>query len=166
MRFLCAAALFCACLRADTALVLPFFNHSSSANLDWIGESISEAVHDSLESEGLLALDRADRLEAYRRLSVRPGADLTHASIMKIGQALDASRVIYGTYEMGPSEPGKQLKATLRITGHIIDLKHASQGAAIEVSGALEDLAALEARLSWQVVSSLKPKSAPSEDGF
>jgi tetratricopeptide (TPR) repeat protein len=166
MRFLCAAALFCAALRAETALVLPFFNHSSSPNLDWIGESISESVHDSLESEGVLALDRSDRLEAYRRLSLRPGAELTHASIMKIGEALDASSVVYGSYELGPSEPGRELKATLHITGRIIDLKHSRQGAVLEVSGALEDLAALEARLSWQAVSSLKPKTAPSEQDF
>src|SRR5437660_17279 len=71
---------FCAAiLHAETALVLPFFNHSKSANLEWIGESIAESVRDSLASHGILALDRADRLEAYRRLSLRPNAELTHA---------------------------------------------------------------------------------------
>src|SRR3954453_9281009 len=90
--------LFTGALRAETALVLPFFNHSKSANLDWIGESIAEAVRDSLTSEGLLVLDRADRLEAYRRLSLRSGAEMTHASVIKVGQSLDASNVIYGFY--------------------------------------------------------------------
>src|SRR3569832_1593369 len=91
---LCASA-----LHAETALVLPFFNHSQSANLERIGESIAESVRDSLASEGLLVLDRADRLEGYKRLSLRPGAELTHASVIKIGQSLDASRVIYGLFE-------------------------------------------------------------------
>ena len=90
-------------MHAETVLVLPFFNHSKSQNLDWIGESIAEAVQDSLASEGLLVLDREDRLEAYRRQSLRPGAEITHASIIKIGESLDASQAIYGYYELLPA---------------------------------------------------------------
>src|SRR5262245_20042355 len=90
-RLIPLALLLCTAIRAETVLVLPFFNQSKAANLDWIGESLSEAVGDALASEGLLVLDRSDRLEAYRRLSVRPGAELTHATVMKIGGALDAS---------------------------------------------------------------------------
>jgi len=29
--------LLCTALRAETALVLPFFNHSKNAGVDWIG---------------------------------------------------------------------------------------------------------------------------------
>ena len=46
---------------------------------------------DSLSSKGVLVLDRLDRLEVYRRLSVRPGAELTHASVFKIGDSLAAA---------------------------------------------------------------------------
>src|SRR5438309_9303996 len=97
LRPLSVVVLLCGSLHAETTLVLPFFNHSKSPNLDWIGESIAESVHDALASEGVLALDRADRLEAYRRLSLKPGAELTHASILKIGDALDASTVVFGS---------------------------------------------------------------------
>src|SRR6476620_4964028 len=103
-RSLFLAVLCCGAVRGETAVVLPFFNHSASSNLDWVGESISESVHDSLASEGLLALDRDDRLEAYRRLSLRPGAELTHASILKVGDSLDASIVVYGYFELLPPE--------------------------------------------------------------
>ena len=68
-------ALCCGASHAATVLVLPIFNHSKAPGLDWIGESISEAVHDALTPE-LLMLDRDDRLEAYRRLSIRPGVEL------------------------------------------------------------------------------------------
>src|SRR5215468_5278048 len=91
-------------LRADTVLVLPFFNHSKNASLDWIGESISETVRDALASQNVLVLDRDDRLEGYRRLSLRPGAQLTRASVIKIGEVLDASRILYGYYEVTPAE--------------------------------------------------------------
>jgi len=154
-------------LRAETTVVLPFFNHSQSSNLDWIGESIAESVRDSLSSEGLLVLDREERLEGYRRLSLRPGAELTHASIIKIGQALDASNVIYGFYELLPPEPGKtQSKGSLRITARILDLKDVSQGSPFSEVGALEDLAALEAHLGWQTLQQLEPKTAPAEKDF
>jgi tetratricopeptide (TPR) repeat protein len=154
-------------MRADTALVLPFFNHSNSANLDWIGESISEAVRDALSSEGLLVLDRVDRLEAYKRLSLRPGAEVTHASIMKIGESLDASSVIYGFYELLPAEAGKEpAKASLRITARILDRKHTRQSPTFGELGALDDLAALEVRLGWRALVSLSPKTAVSEQEF
>jgi tetratricopeptide (TPR) repeat protein len=158
---------FCGVVCAETTVVLPFFNHTGSASLDWIGESIAESVHDSLASEGMLVLDRDDRLEAYRRLSLRPGAELTHASVLKIGESLDASNVIYGWYELRPPAAGNtQSKGSLRIGARIIDLKHARQGPAFNESGALEDLAALQTHLGWQALASLRPKSAPSEQDF
>jgi tetratricopeptide (TPR) repeat protein len=162
------AALFAACSFAQTVLALPFFNHSGSPNLDWIGESIAESIHDSLVSEGLLALDRSDRLEGYRRVSLRPGAELTHASVIKVGQALDASKVIYGFYELPSAPPGNDepLKRSLRITARIIDLKRSSQGPPLMAVGALEDLAKLEVHLGWQALEALKPKGLPSEQEF
>ena len=36
--------------RADTVLVLPFFNLSNSPNLDWIGESFAETIRESLSA--------------------------------------------------------------------------------------------------------------------
>src|ERR1700726_3787259 len=102
-----AALVVCLCLaplaRADNFLVLPFFNLSKDASLNWIGDSIAEAVRESLVSEGLVALDRDDRNEAYHRLSIRPYALLTKATVLRIGEALDAEQVIYGQFELRPS---------------------------------------------------------------
>src|SRR5579863_3510988 len=160
-------ALLCGVIHADTVLVLPFFNHSKSTNLDWIGESISETVRDALVSEGLLALDREDRLEAYRRLSLRPGAELTHATIIRIGQLLDASRVIYGDFDLLPPDQGKdQSKGTLRINARVLDLKDTRQGPVYGGVDALEDLARLEVRLGWQSLQQLIPKSVPAEQDY
>jgi len=167
MRVLALAVFVCFSLRAETALVLPFFNHSQTANLDWVGESIAESVGDSLASEGLLVLEREERLEACRRLSLRPGAELTHASIIKIGDLLDASTVIYGTFELLPSDPGNtQSKGSLRITARILDLKHTHQSGGFGELGALEDLGGLQVHLGWQMLQAVSPKTAPSEQEF
>ena len=160
-------ALLSGALRAETALVIPFFNHSGSANLDWIGESVAETLRDALASEGLLALDRDSRMEAYRRLSLRPGAELTHASIIKIAEALDASRAIYGYYEVLPAPDSEgRSKGSLRITARILDMKGGAQGPWFGEVGALEDLAAIEERLGWQALESLSPQTAPPEEEF
>ncbi len=153
-------------LRAQTVLVLPFFNHSKSTNLDWIGESISEAVHDALSSEGLLLLDREARLEGYRRLSLRPGVELTRASIFKIGQTLDAGRVIFGYYEVFADSDKEAAKGSIHIAARIIDLKRLHQGSEFAELGALADLATLETHLGWQAFRFLKPGSQKSETEF
>ncbi len=167
LRYLLLAVLCGGALRAETVLALPFFNHTKQANLDWIGESIAESVRDSLASEGLLVLDREDRMEAYRRLSLRSGAELTHASAIKLGEALDASRVIFGEYELLPAGPANpQSRGSIRITAQILDLKQLHLSAPFSQTGALEDLAPIEARLGWQALETLRPKTAPTQEEF
>src|SRR5580658_6848605 len=155
-------------VRAETVLVLPFFNQSNSTNVDWIGESIAENLRESLTAEGVLALDREDRLEAFRRLSLRSNAVLTRASIIKAGEALDAAEVIFGQYELAAASAGTgdAARGTLRITARILDLKRLQQGPEFSEAGELDDLAALEARLSWRALESLAPKTAPGEEDF
>jgi len=167
LRLLGLAIIVCASLRAETVVVLRFFNHANSAGLDWIGESIAETVQDALSSEGLLVLGREARTEAYRRLSLRPGAELTHASIIKVGDALDAARVVYGYYELLPAEGGGAAsKGSLRITARVLYLKETRQGPLYSELGALEDVAELEARLGWQTLRQLDPRSVTSEEDF
>lgn len=152
-------------LRAETVLVLPFFNQSNNKNVDWIGEGISEAVRESLISEGVLALEREDRLEVFRRLSLRPNVLLTHASVIKAGEALDATEVIYGHYDLAAAD-GAGSRGVLRIGARILNLKRFEQGPELEESGALEELGTLEARLSWQLLRALRPKNELSEEAF
>lgn len=163
--------------RADAIVVLPFFNDSNAQNVDWIGESIAESIRESLASQQVLVLSREDRLEAYKRLSLRPNAVLTHASIIKIGEALDASQVIYGHFEVqsktnpdaaAPSGPaaGVSPHDSLRLSARILDLKHTRQGPELETTGALEDLASLETQLAWRCLEQVAPKVAVSEAQF
>ena len=166
--FLCLIGIFASVsLRADPVVVLAFFNESKSANLDWIGESLAESVRDALMSEGALVLDREDRLEAYRRLSLRPDALLTHASIIKVGEALDADNVIYGRYELISSGEGAtSSRGSLHIRARVLNVKRMKQGPEFSEIGPLEDLAALQTRLGWQAISFLLPKTVPSEQDF
>jgi tetratricopeptide (TPR) repeat protein len=149
--------------RADTVLVLPFFNVSGSANLDWVGESIGETVRESLLERGVLALDREERQEAFRRLSIRPYALLTRASVIKLAEALDAGQVIFGQYSVSDAAGSK---GSIQITSRILDLKKITQGPELTEIGALEDLAAVETHLAWQALRAVAPQNAPSEEEF
>ena len=141
---------------ADTVAVLPLYNRSQNANLEWIGESAAETVRESLHSEGMLPLAREDRMEVFRRLSIRPGALLTKASVMKVGETLDAGQVIYGEFDVKDK--------TMRMTAHILDLKKFRESPAFEQTGPLEDLSLLETKLAWNLVQALGP--AATEEAF
>src|SRR3982074_15921 len=111
---------------ADTVLVLPFFNLSNSANLDWIGESFAETIRESLSAQGVLALSRDDREEGFHRLSMGPLARLPRAWVVKLAETLDAAHAVFGQYSLSPGTPPS--KGSLRITSRILDLKRIKQG--------------------------------------
>jgi tetratricopeptide (TPR) repeat protein len=148
---------------ADTFAVLPLFNPSNQSNLDWIGESVAETIRESLNSEGFLALSREDRMEVYRRLSIKPGAVLTIASVIKTGDTLDAGVVIYGDYEARTTSLGEK---TIRLTVKMINLKRLKENGQFEQFGAISDLSLLETKLAWQVIKKLGPRSSETEEEF
>jgi tetratricopeptide (TPR) repeat protein len=154
-------------LAAGTYAVLPFFNVSQNTNLDWIGESLASSVHEALSSQGMMTLERDDRVEAYRRLSIRPYALLTRASVVKIGEELDAEQVIFGQFDVKPvTDPAVKTRGSIEITGRLLDLKHMKQGPEFRETGALEDLAALQSHLAWQMVQFATGGGAPTETEF
>jgi len=154
---------------ADTVAVLPLFNINGSIapDLNWIGESVAETIHETLSAYGMLTLSRDDRVEVYRRMGVRPEVLLTRATVMKIGQTLDAGQVVFGDYTIDPSAFSSQsIKAPIRIVAHVIDLRKFKEAQSFEQDGILENLSQLEMSLAWQVLHQVTPGSAPSEDIF
>jgi len=169
VRFVLATAVFFAVVStaaADSYLVLPFFNVSRNQNVNWVGESLAEAMRENLASEGLIVLDRDDCVEAYRRLSIRPYSSLTKASVIKIGEAVDAEHVIFGHFDLTPASAGSKSRGSLQITAGLLDLRHLREGPEFVEIGAVEDLASLQGHLAWQTLRYIKPKGAPSESEF
>lgn len=155
---------------ADTAAVLPFWNSGASAksSLEWIGESIAETVRDGLKSRGVLMLERSDVEDALHRLQLRERTALTEGSIIKAGEELDVEQVIFGNFEFTPdgntAKPG--VHGSLKITARILDLKRMRLGPEFDETGALDDLATLQAHLAWRALSLVAPKLAPPESDF
>lgn len=171
MRF--SALLFLAALSAraaDTVAILPFFNlnEAGAPGLDWIGESVAETLRETLHSAGVLVLAREERVEVYRRLSLRTGVVLTKASVIKVGQNLDAGEVIFGDFAVDGvgSNAAPPPDATLRLTIHAIDLKKLTETASFGQSGPLRDLSELEMKLAWSMAKRAQPESTPDEAAF
>ncbi len=166
LAFLLAAAVLTSieAKAADTVLVLPFLHSAKAPNIDWIGESLAETIRESLAGQGILALGREEREEALRRLGVRPHAPLSRATMVKLGEAVDASHVVYGQYEV--TTPADGGKPTLRIAGRVADIKRIQQSPEMSELAALDDLAAVQSHLAWQILLVLAPKTAASEEDF
>jgi tetratricopeptide (TPR) repeat protein/TolB-like protein len=157
------------CPAADTIAVLPLFNlnQNKSPNLDWIGESVAETIHESLSASGLLVLPREDREKVYGRLSLRTGVVLTKASVIKIGETLDAGHVIFGDLRVEGAElAATSLKSNLHLVIRTIDLKKFHAGPDLVENGALENLSQMETRLAWALLRQLAPDRAPSKEAF
>jgi tetratricopeptide (TPR) repeat protein len=164
-------------LLAETAAVLPFVNRSAAADpaqasLDWIGESIAETVRDAIGARGLVTLSRVETEDAYRQLNLRTLGALTQASVLKIGESLDAEQMIYGAFEFTPDSAvrgianGSISNGSLKITAHIFDRRRFRQSAEFIENGSLEDLPVLEAHLAWRALMLLSPRLAPPESDF
>jgi tetratricopeptide (TPR) repeat protein len=152
---------------ADTAAVLPFLNKTpNSPNLDWIGESVAETVREAFGITGVMTLDRKEVQEAYRRLTLRQGIALTEASVIKIGETLDAEQVVYGSFEFTPSASGPVTTGSLRVTARVVDRRHMRASPEFRETGALEDLATVEAHLAWRALTLIAPAMAPAEAEF
>jgi TolA-binding protein len=154
--------------RADTAAVLPFWNQAETgaANLDWIGESIAETARDALSARGVLIFDRGEIEDAFHRLRLRGRMALSQASVMKVGEELDAERVVFGSFQVTAGVAPTTSAGSLRVSARILDLKRMKMGAVFVETGALEDLGTVEAHLAWRALSELAPNTAPPESDF
>lgn len=151
----------------DTVAVLPFFNNAPKSNLDWVGESVAETIREALSGAGILALSREDRVEVYQRLSVRSGVPLTHATVLRIGQSLDAAQMVFGDFELMAAPAGNPMaRGQLKLTANVVDSKRLRKGPSFTETGAVEELSLLQSRLAWQCLHYFQPHGAPSEAEF
>jgi len=137
--------------QAETVLILPFFNINSPKNNDWIGDSISETILETLASEGIRVVPPEVREEVLRDMNLRRYVRLTRASVMEIAINADADTVLYGEVESGAE------KGTVRLSAWIYDVRHVRRRGSFTLSAPLEDLSSLQTTLAWQALSALKP---------
>jgi len=143
---------------AATVLVLQFHNSSPQTDLNWVGESIAERLRVEFGAANQVVQSRESQAEALRRLSLRPDADFTKASLIKLGQSLDVNFVCYGSYDFKLPEGSSSIRdSSIQITGRFLDLRKMREGTDVTETGKIADLSRLEEHLAWQSLKYIDP---------
>ena len=143
-----------------TVLVLQFQNHSQYSDLNWVGESVAETLMNEYAAANQIVLDRGARVEAMHRLALRPGATFTKATLIRLGQSLDADYLCYGTYDANLPADSSELKdSSVQVSARFLDLRHMHDGPEASESGKLSELSRLEEHLAFATLKYLEPKA-------
>jgi len=137
--------------RHETLLIFPFENESRMANLDWLGEGVSELTAERLEDRHFYVLSRLDRLSTLEHMGLPDSARFSHASMVKIATDADADAIIYGRFQ----SDGK----TLALEARLLRLSPPSLSPPLTETGNYTDLIRLQARLTWQILCALDQKN-------
>jgi tetratricopeptide (TPR) repeat protein len=154
---------FCSVVAANaaqsaTVLVLQFHNNSQYSDLNWVGESIAETLQSEFSAANQIVLDRDSRAEGMHRLSLRPDAEFTKATLIRLGQTLDVDYLCYGSYDVNLPPGDQELKnSSIRLTGRFLDLRKLREGPELSETGKLSDLSRYEEHLAWQSLKYLEP---------
>lgn len=153
--------------QAATVLVLQFHNSSQYSDLNWVGESVAETLMDEFGNANQIVINRTSRANALARLSLKPDAEFTKATLLKLGQAIDADYVCYGDYAVTLPAGVTELKdSSVQISAHFLDLKKMHDGPSFAEAGKLTELSRLEEHLAWESIHYLDPQSTARVDQF
>ncbi|MFL6450393.1 MAG: tetratricopeptide repeat protein [Bryobacteraceae bacterium] len=143
---------------ASTVLVLQFHNSSPQNDLNWVGESVAERLRLEFSAGNQIVLSRESQTEALRRLSLRPDADFTKASLIKLGQSLGVNYVCYGSYDFKLPEGSNSIRdSSIQISARFLDLSKMRDGTEVTETGKVADLSRLEEHLAWQSLKYIDP---------
>ena len=125
------------------------------ANLDWLGEGISEVTAERLEDREVNVLSREDRLATLERMGLPDSARFSHATIVKIAAEADADAVVYGRFQ----SDGK----TATLEARVLHLSPPSLSPPLTETSTMQDLLRAHARLTWQILCAIDRKRCPQQ---
>lgn len=129
-------------------VVMPPIAEAGSAEAGWIGELVSDLLPQSLRRAGVPAVSRADRLRAEEALDI-PHGPVTRATSVRVAEAMEATRVLTGTYRV---ENGG---VTLSL--RVLDLERGTLSAPFVANGPQDALGDLAHVLAWDVALATGP---------
>ena len=126
-------------------LVFPFENDGSSPHLDWLGEGLEQLTISRLSAGGEQVYSRAGRIGELERYGLPASAKLSHATMLRMAQDLDADDVIIGSFHSDGT--------TLTMQARILVVNPAALLPEVKESGPLDSLMDLTTRLVWKLLS-------------
>jgi tetratricopeptide (TPR) repeat protein/TolB-like protein len=139
-------------------LVLPFDNRTGQANLDWIGEAVSETLNQRLGASGFDIISREDRQYALEHLGLPQNFQPSRATSIRLAQTLDADDIIVGFYTLQENN--------LHVSADLLDVNALRLSQPLVQDGPLDHMLDVLDSLAWHVTRGLDPKFPLSEDSF
>src|SRR3954471_13250048 len=143
----------------QTLVVLPFENVSKAPGLEWIGEAFPEIMGQRLASaSGLFVVPRSERVYAFDRLGIPASARPSMATLLRLGEEMDADYLIVGRY----SYDGQ----TFTATAQLLDMKALRLSPEVKETGQLPKLLELQLGLTWDLMRQMDPNQLASRNAF
>ncbi len=130
-----------------TLVVLPFTNLSRNPRIQWLSECLPELLEERLKLPSLNILGREERVIAFDRIGIAYSLNSSKATLIKIGQELDAQFLILGEF----SSDGKKIEVSLSA----LDLRKNSLSQPMKEAGPLEEIQMLSGRLAWKLLTQI-----------
>jgi Flp pilus assembly protein TadD len=108
----------------------------------WLGEAASLLVAEGLETRGVGAMSREQRIAAFARLNLPMTPALTRATIIRVGELIGASEVVFGEVRLGER---------LEIRARAIRLTTGLELAPVAHDGALSEIFAVSDEVAGRI---------------
>ncbi len=128
-------------------LVFPFENAGASAGVDWIGEGLEELTIQQLSAAGQQVYSHAGRLSEMDRSGLPSSAKLSRATVLHIGQELDADYIVFGDY----TSDGK----TVAVNARVLRVNPVALLPVAAEHDSLVNLMELQTKLTWALLRSV-----------
>jgi tetratricopeptide (TPR) repeat protein len=139
-------------------LALPFDNRTGQANLDWIGEAVSEILNQRLGASGFDIISRDDRQYALEHLGLPRAFQPSRATAIRLAQTLDADDIIVGFYTLQNNN--------LHLSAELLDVNALRLSQPLTEDGPLDHMLDVLNALAWHVTRSLDPAFPLPESSF
>ncbi len=139
-------------------LALPFDNRTGQANLDWIGEAVSEILNQRLGASGFDIISRDDRQYALEHLGLPRTFQPSRATAIRLAQTLDADDIIVGFYSLQNNN--------LHLSAELLDVNALRLSQPLTEDGPLDHMLDVLNALAWHVTRSLDPAFPLPESSF
>lgn len=126
-------------------LVFPFENAGASPRLEWLSEGLEELTIQRLSAAGLQVYSHSGRTTQLERSGLPANAKVSHASMLRIAQDMDADFVIFGKF----ASDGQ----SLTVESQILRVSPTRLLPAVRELGPLDSLMDLHIRLLWRMLS-------------
>ena len=142
----------------QSLLILPFENRTGDPQLEWVGDAMPELLAETLSSPGRYVITREEWVNAAERTGLPSSTHFSRATMVKLGEELDADQLVLGEFE------GKH--GIIWMAAKILNFRNLSLSPAVTASGPVDELVAVGTTLAWQLARQMDSAFEPSGEEF